>query len=73
MDELKAGAVGEYVAAVGSLMGGFGGEEDTGERGMRRVGPRGKDKAVEGFEAVAKWIEKEVGNVRKVWGGGLGS
>jgi hypothetical protein len=68
-DELKGAAVGEYVAAVGHIMGGVGQELGG---GPSRYGDSGKDAMVEGFEKVAKWMEKEVRNVRKVWGNGLG-
>ncbi len=68
-DELKATAVGEYVAAVGHMMGGVGQNGDT----VRKTGQSGKDQMVEGFEKVAAWMEKEIVNVRKAWGGGLGA
>jgi hypothetical protein len=68
-DELKGAAVGEYVAAVSHIMGGVGQELGGGQS---RYGDSGKDAMVEGFEKVAKWMEKEVRNVRKVWGNGLG-
>ena len=68
-DELTASAIGEYVAAVGSMMGGVG---QDGE-GARKIGESGKDQMVEGFEKVAVWMDKEVSNVRKVWGNALGA
>jgi hypothetical protein len=49
------------------MMGGVGQEVKPG-----RYSESGRDSMVEGFEKVAKWIEKEVNNVRKVWGSGLG-
>ncbi|ORY25540.1 hypothetical protein BCR39DRAFT_543937 [Naematelia encephala] len=64
-DELKAGAVGEYVAAISTLM--------NGTEGVRTVGESGRDSLLEGFENVAKWMQKEVANVKKVWGMGLGA
>jgi len=68
-DELTASAIGEYVAAMGSMMGGVG---QDGE-GARKIGESGKDQMVEGFEKVAVWMDKEVSNVRKVWGNALGA
>nr|XP_019047884.1 cytoplasmic protein [Kwoniella bestiolae CBS 10118]OCF26814.1 cytoplasmic protein [Kwoniella bestiolae CBS 10118] len=67
-DELKGAAIGEYVQAVEYLTGGVGQQDD----GLRTVGSNGKDKLVEGFENVAKWILKEVGDVKRVWGKGVG-
>jgi hypothetical protein len=49
--------VGEYVQAVGNYTDGMGGGESS--------------SLVEGYEAVAKWIEKEVNDVRRVWGRGV--
>lgn len=57
VDELKGAAVGEYVQAVGNYTDGMGGGESS--------------SLVEGYEAVAKWIEKEVNDVRRVWGRGV--
>ena len=68
-DELTASASGEYVAAVGHMMGGVG---QDGE-GARKLGDGGKDWMVEGFEKVAEWMDREVANVRKIWGHGLGA
>ncbi|WWC91481.1 uncharacterized protein L201_006427 [Kwoniella dendrophila CBS 6074] len=67
-DELKGSAIGEYVQAVEYLTGGIGQQDD----GLRSVGTSGKDKLVEGFENVAAWIYKEITDVKKVWGKGLG-
>ena len=68
-DELRAAAVGEYVVVVDQMMGGVGqdGEAD------RKVGENGKDEMIEGFEKVALWMDREVANVRKVWGEGVGA
>ncbi|WVQ64082.1 uncharacterized protein L199_002241 [Kwoniella botswanensis] len=68
-DELKGAAIGEYVQAVEYLTGGVGQQDD----GLRTVGSDGKDKLVEGFENVARWILKEVTDVKRVWGKGIGS
>lgn len=57
-DELKAGAVGEYVMAVGDLMGGVGGNQHESE--------------IAGFERVADWILSGVARVQRAWGAGLG-
>lgn len=66
LDELKALAVGEYVSIVGVMMGGVGMNGDT-----MRPTATGKDGMVEGFEKVASWMDREVANVRKVWGDGF--
>lgn len=55
-DEVKGGAVGAYVEAVGTYMGGMGG-------GSERV---------EGYRKVAEWIQGVVEGLRKNWGDGLG-
>nr|XP_018258943.1 cytoplasmic protein [Kwoniella dejecticola CBS 10117]OBR81101.1 cytoplasmic protein [Kwoniella dejecticola CBS 10117] len=68
-DELKGAAIGEYVQAVEYLTGGVGQQDD----GLRQVGSSGKDKLIEGFENVAGWIYKEITDVKRVWGKGLGS
>ncbi|WWD20945.1 hypothetical protein CI109_105423 [Kwoniella shandongensis] len=68
-DELKGGAVGEYVEAVEHLTGGIGQADD----GLRHIGESGKDSMVEGFEKVALWMENEIAGVKRVWGKGLGS
>ncbi|WRT68812.1 uncharacterized protein IL334_005792 [Kwoniella shivajii] len=68
-DELKGAAIGEYVQAVEYLTGGVGQQDD----GLRSVGTSGKDKLVEGFENVAAWINKEITDVKRVWGKGLGT
>ena len=68
-DELKAAAVGEYVVAVGQMMGGVGQDGQA----IRKIGQSGKDQMIEGFEDVAIWMEKSIVNVRKSWGDGLGS
>lgn len=58
-DELKAGAVGEYVMAIGDLMGGVGASQENDE--------------IAGFERVADWILSGVERVRRVWGDALGT
>lgn len=68
-NEIKATAVGEYVSAVGHMMGGVGQDGDA----VRRTGESGKDQMVEGFEKVAVWMDKEISGVRKAWGNALGS
>lgn len=69
-DEIKGGAVGEYVMIAGDTMGGMDGMNGG---AMRNVGDSGKDRVVEGFETAGRWIEEEIGSIRKIWGNGLGS
>ncbi|ADV25829.1 cytoplasmic protein [Cryptococcus gattii E566] len=66
-DEIKASAIGEYVAAVENYLGGIG----MSDAQILKIGDSGKDSVVEGLEKVAAWMEKEVSNVKKVWGRGL--
>lgn len=66
-DEIKGSAIAEYVAAVNNYLGGVGMRDDQ----ILKVGDSDKDPVVEGLEKVAMWMEREVSNVKKIWGRGL--
>lgn len=68
-DEIKGSAIAEYVAAVNNYLGGVGMLDDQ----ILKVGDSDKDPVVEGLEKVATWMEREVSNVKKIWGRGLKS